>query len=289
MHLLWEIDMSKEVCRGKGAQKKNRGTKKAILKWNAAMDTGLIEALVEGRRLGLKENNIWEDKVWTMVQKVVQEKAFIQVERSHIDNRYRSLRKEYIAFDLVKLNNEIGWDPSKKTVTTSDKAWKILLEDPKNFDEFNRFVMRGQSGALNHYKLYLVKIMLHGMESSPGFAPDDIGGDDTLEANSASMATSLASKRPQVHGKKAKNDDKVNQVLYSLHSSLEDMKNSIDPIKRASNIREVVMKVESYSEHFLHNAWYIMMHDPVELKLFMAGDAKDKKMVLEGYRNRIYE
>ncbi|KAF6151111.1 hypothetical protein GIB67_002363 [Kingdonia uniflora] len=93
------------------------------------MDAGLIEALVEGSRLGLKENNIWDDKVWTMVQKAVQEKAFIQVERSHIDNRYRSLRKKYIAFDLVKSKSGFGWDPSKKTVTTSDEAWKIFLED----------------------------------------------------------------------------------------------------------------------------------------------------------------
>ncbi|KAF6154181.1 hypothetical protein GIB67_016433 [Kingdonia uniflora] len=70
---------------------------------------------------------------------------------------------------------------------------------------------------------------------------------------------------------------------------MEDMKNSIDPVKRASNIREEVMKVEGYSEHFLRNAWYIMLRDPVELQLFMAGDAKDKKMVLDGYRNWIYE
>ncbi|KAF6168418.1 hypothetical protein GIB67_004970 [Kingdonia uniflora] len=183
------------------------------------MDTDLVEALVEGYRFGFKENNIWDDKIWTMVQKVVQEKAFIQVERSHIDNRYLSLRKRYIVFDV----------------------------------------------------------------------DNDIGGDDALEANNASMATSSASKRSRVHGKKAKNNDEVKPVLYSLHSSLEDMKNSIDLIKHASDIQEEVMKVEGYSEHFLRNAWYIMMRDPVELQLFMAGDAKDKKMVLDGYLNRIYE
>ncbi|KAF6149378.1 hypothetical protein GIB67_016916 [Kingdonia uniflora] len=48
---------------GNGARKKNVGAKKVIWKWNAAMDAGLIEVLVEGRRLGLKENNIWDEKV----------------------------------------------------------------------------------------------------------------------------------------------------------------------------------------------------------------------------------
>ncbi|KAF6162060.1 hypothetical protein GIB67_025826 [Kingdonia uniflora] len=133
------MDKSKGVCIGKGARKKNGQTKKAILKWNAVIDAGLIEALVEGRRLGLKENYIWDDKIWTMVQKVAQEKAFIQVERYHIDNIYRSLRKEYIAFNLVKSKGEFGWDLSKKTVTASNEAWKILLEDLKNFEEFSRF------------------------------------------------------------------------------------------------------------------------------------------------------
>ncbi|KAF6142796.1 hypothetical protein GIB67_002660 [Kingdonia uniflora] len=85
--------------------------------------------------------------------------------------------------------------------------------------------------------------------------------------------------RKRVHEKKAKNDDKVKLVLYSLHSSMEDMKSSINPVKRAFIIREEVMMVKEYSEHFLCNAWYIMMHDPVALQLFMAGDAKDKKMV----------
>ncbi|KAF6141201.1 hypothetical protein GIB67_018291 [Kingdonia uniflora] len=277
-------NMSKGVCIGKGARKKNRRTKKAILKWNAAMDAGLIEVLVERRRLGLKENNIWDDKVWTMVQKAVQEKTFIQVERSHIDNRYRSLRKEYIAIDLVKSKSGFGWDSSKKTVTASDE---------KNFDEFSRFRYEGPKWSFESLQVIFDQNHAPGKYSFNGLdsidADNDIGGDDALEVDSASMATSSASKRPRVHGKKVKNDVKVKHVLYSLHSILEDMKNSIDRVKRASNMREEVMKVEGYSEHFLHNAWYIMMRDPVELQLFMAGDAKDKKMVLDGYRNRIYE
>ncbi|KAF6150488.1 hypothetical protein GIB67_030289 [Kingdonia uniflora] len=227
--------MSKGVSIGKGTQKKNGGSKKEILKWNAAMDVGLIEALVEGRRLGLKENNIWDDKVWTMVQNVVQEKAFIQVERSHIDNIYRSLRKEYIAFDLVKSKSGFGWDQSKKTVTTSDEAWKILLEDP-----CSRFRYEGPKWSFESLQVIFGqnhatgKYSFNGMDSIDG--DNDIGGDDTLEVDSASMATSSASKRPRVHKKKAKNDDEVKHVLYSLHSSLDDMKNNIDPVKRASNI-----------------------------------------------------
>ncbi|KAF6161289.1 hypothetical protein GIB67_009176 [Kingdonia uniflora] len=94
--------------------------------------------------------------------------------------------------------------------------------------------------------------------------------------------------RKRVHGKKAKNDDKGKLVLYSLHSSMEDMKSSINPVKSAFIIREEVMMVKGYSEHFLCNAWYNMMHDPVALQLFMAGDAKDKKMVLERYHNLRY-
>ncbi|KAF6142612.1 hypothetical protein GIB67_015098 [Kingdonia uniflora] len=207
------------------ARKKNGGTKKEILKWNAAMDAGLIEALIEGHRLGLKENNIWDDK--------------------------------------------------------------------KNFDEFSRFHYEGPKWSFESLQIIFgqnhatEKYSFNGLD--PIDADNDIGGDDTLEADSTSMATSSTSKQPRVHGKKAKNDDEVKHVLYSLHSSLEDMKNIIDSVKCASNIREEVMKVEGYSEHFLRNAWYIMMRDPVELQLFMAGDAKDKKMVLDGYRNQIYE
>ncbi|KAF6154247.1 hypothetical protein GIB67_036465 [Kingdonia uniflora] len=227
-------DMSKEVCTSKGAHKKNGVSKKAILKWNATIDASLIKALVEGGRLGLKENNIWDDMVWTIVQKDVQEKVFIQVERSHIDKRYRSLRKEYIAFDLVKSKSGFGWDPSKKT---------------KNFEEFSRFRYEGPKWSFESLQVIFGqnhatrKYSFNGLDSID--ADNDICGDDALEADSANM------------------------------------KNSIDPVKRASNIREEVMKVEGYSEHFLR--------DPVELQLFIAGDAKYKKMVLDGYRNRIYE
>ncbi|KAF6160262.1 hypothetical protein GIB67_019031 [Kingdonia uniflora] len=64
----------------------------------------------------------------------------------------------------------------------------------------------------------------------------------------------------------------------------------LPPFRKYSfNIREEVMKVAGYSEHFLRNAWYIMIRGPIELQLFMAGDVKDKKMVLDGYRNQIYE
>ncbi|KAF6148379.1 hypothetical protein GIB67_025598 [Kingdonia uniflora] len=78
------------------------------------------------------------------------------------------------------------------------------------------------------------KYSFSGMDSID--TDNDIGDDDTLKLDSASMTTSSACKRSGVHGKNAKNDDKVKHVLYSLYSCLEDMKSSIDPVKRASNI-----------------------------------------------------
>ncbi|KAF9598360.1 hypothetical protein IFM89_027233 [Coptis chinensis] len=106
------------------------------VRWTFEMDKCMIATLVEQARLGLKGEKGFKDKAYSAVFRALAHEVGIDVCKSHVDNRLRTLRTEYHVFYTLREHIEFCWDPVRNKVTAPDSIWNDYLKEHPEFKSY---------------------------------------------------------------------------------------------------------------------------------------------------------
>ncbi|KAL5711647.1 hypothetical protein ACHQM5_013911 [Ranunculus cassubicifolius] len=273
--------------------------KKSQLRWNSAMDTLLIDMLVEAAKDGKKSGNKWNNDVWTSLKPALSSKAGVQVQDSHIDNRVRQMKKEYRNFKMLKDKSGSSYNESKQIVELSDDTWNELLSNPISSKQFKAFrdrplkwdfeklsIIVGNSHATGSYAL-------NGLDDAENIDVVDLEASTTAneslnqeDVDEVSCGSTKATTKRQ-HGKRARYIDEVKTMFDGVNSNLEKLMESVDPLAFGRQLKDKVMKVDDFSTRYKNVAFKLLLKDKLESEVFILSDEEGRKEILEDLRSQI--
>ncbi|KAL5710312.1 hypothetical protein ACHQM5_020892 [Ranunculus cassubicifolius] len=259
--------------------------KKSQLRWNSAMDTLLIDMLVEAAKDGKKSGNKWNNDVWTSLKPALSSKAGVQVQDSHIDNRVRQMKKEYRNFKMLKEKSGSSYNESKQIVELSDDTWNELLSNPISSKQFKAFrdrplkwdfeklsIIVGNSHATGCYAL-------NGLDDAENIDVVDLEASTTAneslnqeDVDEVSCGSTKATTKRQ-HGKRAR--------------YIDELMESVDPLSFGRQLKDKVMKVDDFSTRYKNVAFKLLLKDKLESEVFILSDEEGRKEILEDLRSQI--
>ncbi|KAL5706901.1 hypothetical protein ACHQM5_025009 [Ranunculus cassubicifolius] len=237
--------------------------KKSQLRWNSAMDTLLIDMLVEAAKDGKKSGNKWNNDVWTSLKPALSSKAGVQVQDSHIDNRVRQMKKEYRNFKMLKEKSGSSYNESKQIVELSDDTWNELLSNPISSKQFKAF--RDRPLKWDFEKLSII-----------------VGNSHATVSCGSTKATTK-----RQHGKRARYIDEVKTMFDGVNSNLEKLMESVDPLAFGRQLKDKVMNVDDFSTRYKNVAFKLLLKDKLESEVFILSDEEGRKEILEDLRSQI--
>ncbi|KAI3983826.1 hypothetical protein MKX01_011534 [Papaver californicum] len=99
--------------------------------WTPPMDNFFIEIMIAHVNVGYKIGKTFHREAWLFMLKLFNNKFGLQLDREVLKNRYKKLRTQYNAINVL-LDNGFQWDEARQMVTADDSVWDdYLLEHPE--------------------------------------------------------------------------------------------------------------------------------------------------------------
>lgn len=112
--------------------------RKGQLRWNATMDDILFNILGEAAREGKKSGKKWDTTVWNDLIAALSEKTIEKVKSSHIENRLRQMRKEYVNFMALRGKSGVSYDRIKQMIVAPQGFWDDILSNSVSYTLLRR-------------------------------------------------------------------------------------------------------------------------------------------------------
>jgi len=104
---------------------KHRGPR---FSWTPAYEATFFRSLVESTHLNLREGNTFKQEAWDRAIQALIEQHNAYAHKSHLVNKSDNARKKFRLWRGLRENPEFHYDPSTRTVTASEDAWKRHIE-----------------------------------------------------------------------------------------------------------------------------------------------------------------
>ncbi|PIA44159.1 hypothetical protein AQUCO_01700045v1 [Aquilegia coerulea] len=259
------------------------------LRWDFAMDSALINTLVEAAKQGHKQGCFWHKHVWDAVIDAVYTKTNQLVEKKHIENRVRQMKGEYNIFAELKGMPGFEWDPVKQIITAPYERWEELIKQKSKYKSFRD---RGPKWDLEKLSIIVGNEQVTTDVMAVAVAVKDQNVDDVNDSVSVSTTgyigkRLLPSMQKRQHGKKTRIIKSVQEMIEGMNVRIEQIAKSVDPMSFSNTLYAEVMKTEGFSPEYLDSAFALLRRDPLEAEIFLVRTVDFRKKMLEGLREKI--
>ncbi|XP_065616809.1 L10-interacting MYB domain-containing protein [Quercus suber] len=161
------------------------------LLWPAPVEKQFIDLLLEEKDKGNIPNAKMKKKHWPFVTEVFIQRTGNRYSLEQITEKFKWLKKRYIAFSQLIGITEMEWDPDTNTVTCSDEAWSDVMKLNPRCNDFHK-------KGLDHYEL--LRQLFHTVaqtSSAQHVSADDVDeqGSNPKGKQPAHSGTSTGKKR----------------------------------------------------------------------------------------------
>ncbi|KAF6823730.1 hypothetical protein CPLU01_11270 [Colletotrichum plurivorum] len=96
--------------------------------WTPAYEATFFRSLCDSVQLGLRENHSFKADAWDRAAIALREKHGAYPAKSHLVNKSDNARKKFRLWRGLREDPEFLYNPSTRTVTASEEAWKAHIE-----------------------------------------------------------------------------------------------------------------------------------------------------------------
>ncbi|KAL6571158.1 hypothetical protein OROHE_002801 [Orobanche hederae] len=252
------------------------------LTWTPIMDTYLIECLIDEANQGRKVDKSFRKSSFTQAAKEVSAKCNLNCTVLNVDNRMKTIRKNFKELKKFESNNSgMSWDNDKKMWKCSEEVCKAyILAHPKAKPYINKeifiydelHIICGDNQATGSFAKSSADD-IHENEYVVDLENDDFPmPPNETQVNINSMASLLPAirKHGNGNGKCGRSIEECIENIEKLACSVESI---ADAIKLTNNqeyttsfLYSEVMKIEGFTEETLEDAFdYLNENDKVAI------------------------
>ncbi|KAG6097377.1 hypothetical protein E4U30_000720 [Claviceps sp. LM220 group G6] len=113
---------------GQSTSRIDRDRRAPRFSWTPAYETTFFRSLCSSVQLGFRENSSFKTEAWERAAKALEECHSAFPTKSHLINKSDNARKRFRLWRGLRENPDFEYNPSTKTVTASEAAWKAHIE-----------------------------------------------------------------------------------------------------------------------------------------------------------------
>jgi hypothetical protein len=111
--------------RGSAADRDKRAPR---FSWTPAYENTFFRSLCESVQLGLRENHSFKAEAWDRAAAALRDQHGAYPTKSHLVNKSDNARKKFRLWRGLREHPDFLYNPTTRTVTASDEAWKAHIE-----------------------------------------------------------------------------------------------------------------------------------------------------------------
>ncbi|XP_077238163.1 uncharacterized protein LOC143879591 [Tasmannia lanceolata] len=288
-------DMDTATSPPSTAKKATRGQ----LRWTESMDKAVIELLVDQVVLGNKIDKGFKSKAYAYVARDLSARFRKDIRPIHIQNRMRTIKKQYMILKAIVNHNGFGWDPIMKVISADEQVWKEYLEthpdaEPykgKTIDLYEEMcVVVGNDqprtsmarSAIGIDTKDPVVIMRDCLEMSIHL--DTEGAFEGMWTSSSAEREVICAKTSPRQGKKSHATDDLVEMMTSVSSNLEKITKALLPDMdhvSASDLYTQVSLLGGYSNVEIDKLFDILIGDEKLQKSFIGRPEESRHRMAE--------
>lgn len=113
---------------GSGRQHTPNHRKGPRFSWTSAYEATFFRSLCESVKMGLKDNHSFKPEAWDRACTALAERHNAYPNKGHLINKSDNARKKFRLWRGLREDPEFLYNPTTKTVTASEEAWRTHIE-----------------------------------------------------------------------------------------------------------------------------------------------------------------
>ncbi|XP_077239294.1 uncharacterized protein LOC143880298 isoform X2 [Tasmannia lanceolata] len=271
------------------------------------MDKAVIELLTYQVAVGNKIDKGFKAKAYASVGRELTARFGKKIHSDHIQNRLRTIKKQYQILKAMVNNNGFTWDPVMKIITAEEQVWKEYLEAHPDAEPYKgkrvelyeeMCVVVGNDQPNGSMAKAVIELdSKDPIEDTPNFfkPPIELDGEEALEgieSSSKSKRGATSSTASQGKQKKPRTTDDMVEMMALIVSNMEKIAKAMIPnsdYEAASDLYMQVRKLEGYSDEDIDDIFDILNGDDKLARSFMAkGEQSRRRMADKLLHQHVY-
>ncbi|KAL4637123.1 hypothetical protein ACB092_03G058000 [Castanea dentata] len=156
------------------------------INWTREMDRYFIVLMLEQLHRGNKIGRTYNAQAWTWMNASFSKKFGFLCDKDVLEDRYWSLRKEYMNITDILNHNGFAWDGIRQTMTADDDVWEAYIKDhpdtvtyrDKILDDYcDLCLIYGNESQHGRSSYFDVKMEINTNTNTLGMGIDNINGE----------------------------------------------------------------------------------------------------------------